>query len=176
MGIQTKGNVMGYETTLYIVEKYSSLHPANTIVVKGQNGCASTVHQVYNKEGKDFYYLEDGNTRVEVKNPVTVPSHTCHVLAMIEMSKMGIGLGSICKFEDSHVHCFRPCNGNAYLPLDPYGDYRNFVPIQQAIDIIAEVNKTAKYRRFDMALAIMRSVKRGFKANLANIGILEYGH
>ena len=159
---------MGYETTLYIVEKYAFLRPADVTLVNGK-----TVHQVYNKTR---YYLEDGNTKVEVKNPVTVSSYTCHMLAMIDMRKMGLSLGSICKFEESDVHCYRPDNGNAYLGLDGYGDYRKFVPLTTAIELMQEESKKDNYRRYKIALALMKSIKSAFKPNLENIGVLEYGY
>jgi hypothetical protein len=59
------------------------------------------------------------------------------------------------------------------IGLDFYGSYRQFVPIDS---VIADLEKGVRdgYRRFVIALTLLKSVCKQFKGE--NIGCLFFGH
>lgn len=179
---------MGYETTMLVVEKSSSMTHAmaqiNELQVNDKDErIVSTAHQCY-KNGDNYIYYPDHNTKTPVPlGAIIKEGPYCNVIATLDLSKAGTFPG-ICKFEESDGnYAYDPFDGNKILGLDGYGSYRKFVPLQEVIDLLNSYIKNAKdkgekpYRRFTIALTLLKSIKSSFKnSDTHEIGCLFYGH
>ena len=168
---------MGYELKMYVVYKTSGSSRGKLININ--NG----VYSVYSEETNPknmYYYLSDGNTKVSIdkdyKGPI-IPEISCLTIGMLDLCSTDLNNTGICEFKDSDgCTMFNPCNGNEFIGIDPYGYYRSFVPIDNVIKELKEktADKTNSYRRYDIALAMLKAIKKTFKGS--EVGCLFFGH
>ena len=168
---------MGYELKMYVVNMMQ-WRSAGKITNIDNN-----VYSVYSEETnpkKMYYFLSDGNTKVSLPDDykgTILSENICLTIGMIDLSCTDLVDTGICTFEKSDgAAMFNPCNGNEFIGIDPYGDYRSFVPIDTVIKELKEktADKDYKYRRYTIALAMLKEVKKTFKGS--KVGCLFVGH
>jgi hypothetical protein len=172
---------MGYETQMIIVEKYSTMKQPNCII-------DDKLHNCFQKDTTSpFIYYPDHNTETPVPpNTIIKKGDWCKIIATLDLAKTGISLPGLSTFEKSDgSFAYSPFDGNQVLGLDPYGEYRSFIPIDQAIDLIkkaiqedAKKNHNQPYRRFTIALSLLESIKKEYLPHegITQIGCLFWGH
>lgn len=165
---------MGYELKMFIVKKSFPCTSIRLGLIDGK------VYNVFEREVEgveEMYYYPDGNTRaiVPFNAHVIYRSSFMDIIGMVDLCKPTyLNISSICKFEDSDGTYMYGLNGGTLIGLDSYGDYRRFVPLDKCIKAMKESNEDNPYRRYDIALAMMKAVKKGFKGD--DIGCVFYGH
>lgn len=164
---------MGYDQRMYIVERSTMGTCNHTALIDDK------VFSIFKNDHADespFIYFPDHNTRTLVPSNVIVKyGKFMSVLGMIELYKCDYDFkhDSVCKFEESDGDYMYDTNGNDLIGLDAYGDYRRFVPIDKMIELIEKCNSEDCYRRYEIALAFLRSVKTHFTSD---VGCVIYGH
>lgn len=164
---------MGYEMKMYVVERTNM--NSKTVLIDGM------VHIVFSQTNNgvttNFYY-RDRNTRGKLPHNATVKEgRWMKILGMVDLCKCGNFYikDSICKFENSDGSHMYSENGNDYIGLDDYGDYRRFVPIKEVIDKMEVANKESPYIRYDMALALLKAVQNSYHSAI-DVGCVFFGH
>lgn len=164
---------MGYELKMYVVEK--SKHCKEIIgLIDGK--VYNIFTDINKKDEEELFYYPDHDTKTIVPkgSVLKYDGSYLHIIGMIELSKCGmLDINSVCSFENSDGNYMYSDNGNDLIGLDLYGSYRRFIPIEEVIDALKESNKKESYRRFDIALAMLKSVKKTFSDN---IGCVFFGH
>lgn len=175
---------MGYETKMLIVRKShrgglgTKLAKVETLVINNGDETRETeIVQVYYDMPDEFYYYKNNKSLPLPKGTAIKEGVWCQVVAMIEFSKMGSWPG-ICSFEDSDgTYVYDPFDGDKIIGLDPYGDYRKFVPIKEILNYVREIKSKLKEPNYLIAsaealLSSFALVNNGYD----EFGCLFYGH
>jgi hypothetical protein len=172
---------MGYEVRMMVVEKTGTEYETCRV--------GNQIRMVWREDGQFMqtqkYYFNDNNTKTMLPPETkTIKGNDCHIISMIDLCDTGecyCYIDSICKFEDSDGSIvYDPFNVNKMIGLDHYNDYRNFVPIKVVLKMLNKAVRKSKakgeapYRRFLVAIAMLRSIKKTFTND--KIGCLFYGH
>jgi hypothetical protein len=165
---------MGYELDMYVVDKS---YASNTKIVLVDNNVYS-VYSDYKYNDERLYFYPDGNTRIYIKKEPIIKGSISILIGMLDLCKTSLQHTGICKFEESDGACaYDPSDGNKLIGLDPYGDFRSFVPIATVIeDLLTDLikNKGREYRRHVVAFEMLKAIQNTFKGS--DIGCLFYGH
>lgn len=72
-----------------------------------------------------------------------------------------------------HVYFYSP-DGNTKVKKDSYDDALKVIPFDKVLEILKKSNRKEKYRRFDMAIALMEAMVGKFYKN--ELGVVLFGH
>ncbi len=171
---------MGYETKMFVISR-STLSPTelglvDNRVVQVYQDRVVQVYQDKDTEPDYFYYAEDGNTRKRFPTGNSIiKAQWGQLIGMLDLCKCGRDTGGTCNFEDGDIFIYSE-DGDNPVGLDAYGAYRKFVPIDEAIAYFEkELEGEYQYRRFTVALAMLKAVKEGWEG-AEEVGVCYYGH
>jgi len=167
---------MGYDVKMFVGRRCSD--------ISSLMGCFGAYdHNVYESEGKKkfFFYYPDGNTKKKVPKG-TLMSRQAYLSEIAKLELCCIGNGYLSKVVQENMVTFDKgdtqlydMDGNRSIGEDHYGSYRRFVKIDTVIDALEHecANEKNKYRRFIVALNLLKSIKDNFESD---VGCLFYGH
>lgn len=97
--------------------------------------------------------------------------------AMVDLAVVGnTAYNELQKLKDNsflHAYFYAP-NGNTKVMKDSYDDALKVIPFDKVLEILKKSNKKEKYRRFDMAIALMKAMVGKFSTD--ELGVVLFGH
>jgi hypothetical protein len=174
--IESEGTKMGYELKMYVVEKGTGNRGFVFINGDRVSHCFEELGNTRNAPKEGHSYHLDGIPTPVPKTSIVLKSTYCSVLAMLDLCCCQLPFAPVVPFEKSDGCYMYENDGDTLVGLDECGDYRSFISLDTVLKGIRKANESSPYRRFDIAIALLKSVKKGFKSNIDNIGCLFYGH
>jgi hypothetical protein len=154
---------MGYETKMYLVEKYSfhteipcGSEIASIDLCKCGGPVGELIGRAIKKTGKPTFALYPRN-----------PDRQEEVVALlrtIRPTDTGLSANGLQKLADDIE--------DGKITTDKYGDYLGVIDPDEMIAALEESLKVDDYRRYRWALALLRDVRR----DMPNLVVVTYGH
>jgi hypothetical protein len=147
------------------------------------------ISQVYHEDKKYFKYVDNNKqilTEEETKKVFT--AKLLLPMAMVDLCKCDGHVANL--IATSHNVSLHEVNqslnhrgifydftdGNKYVGLDKYSSPMFLIPAREALTVFETEYKTNKYRRYDMAIKLLKSIRKNFDHQFEIPYVLFFGY